>query len=180
MQEVLTLRSSIQPQLRRKTLFKGFLLALIGISIILISGVFFTEETLDKWGIPIFVVGVGLITWGLLPYRNLSRIENKPDELMLVGTNLVDFYIQGQKVLSLPTKAVKKWMHIETDELYGIGVQLHPGSLPSVTVYQSLDESVTKPAIQKQFQVDLFFPYFTKRSFDELLEELHVPEAQQI
>jgi hypothetical protein len=179
MADNLILRSTIHADLRRYTLLKGSILALFGIFMILISGIFLPKEILDLWGLPVFVIGMGFITWGLLPYRQLSRLESRPNELHLTPSQDLDYIEQGQVALRIPLKAVKKWIHSETDQLYGIGVVLNHGMENSVIMYQNLHQSATHPTILKEFNVNFFFPYFSKRSYDELVEVVGIVEPQE-
>ncbi len=82
-EHVVKIRSSICSQLMKSTLLKGTLYAALGVIILVLAGAFLPSETLTTFGLPIFIMGIGLITFGLLPYRRLTSIEKCPNELWI-------------------------------------------------------------------------------------------------
>lgn len=149
MKEFLTIYSCIYPQLMRQTLVKGLCLAIIGIAIFLYAGVVMPITLLKSWGLPLFLIGIGLITWGLLPYRRLTRLEKKPDQITLIGMEFLEFYSRGQKKMSVPLQDILKTDYVSSPSNYGIAIWLKHNPIPN-------------PA------PDFFFRYFSERGYREL------------
>jgi hypothetical protein len=170
MQEVLKLYSSIDSNLMRKTLFKGFFFAFLGFFLILYTGIFFNRETLSTWGFTIFITGMGLMAWGLLPYRQLSRLASKPDEIILVGTDHMEFYSKGKMLFRIPFQMIKKLSYIEQGKLYGIGLSLKSDSVETMICQFPKNLSHLVKQTKQKFGTDFFFPYFSQRSFKEMQE----------
>ncbi|MBA2727934.1 MAG: hypothetical protein H0U49_07165 [Parachlamydiaceae bacterium] len=80
-EHVVKIRSSICSQLMKSTLLKGTSLAGSGIFIFILAGIFLPPEYLTTYGLPIYAVGLGLIAYGLIPYRRLTALEKCPNEL---------------------------------------------------------------------------------------------------
>jgi hypothetical protein len=169
--EVLIIRSSISSPLLRSTLFQGFAIAFLGVLILLLAGSFLPVAFLHTWGWSLFLISLGLITVGLLPYRRLSRLQLKPNELILVNSNQVVFSLQGRKLLTLPLQSVSQISYISLSKLYGIAIWLKPAPLAPIIIHQ-LPEKVKKLRQQGQRMgnADLFFPYFNQRAYDELMD----------
>lgn len=156
----LKLRSSIRSSLLRFTLWKGTLMAALGASVLLYAGLYMPVDTLNKWGLPMLLVGGGLITLGLLPYRKLKRLEIKPDELMLSETHL-QFTSQGKLMITIPLQSIDKTAYLEEGRQYGIGVWLKK-PLPRLPSSQQK---------MQRFGCSLFFPYFSERAYTLLRED---------
>jgi hypothetical protein len=151
MNESLTLYSCIYPRLMRRTLFKGLILALLGITLLLYAAVELPPPRLQLLGPPLFLLSMGLITYGLLPYRKLTQLEKKPDQISLTPMSELEYYSKGQKQLMLPLKEILKITYCDSPINYGIEIWLTP----------ELSGSTYKPAY--------VFYYFSKRSYLELL-----------
>lgn len=156
--EPLTLYTCVPSSFMQKTLLKGFLPALIGIVMLLYSGIFFNLAVLTSWGFFIFIMSLGLITVGLLPYRRLTRLASNPDKM--VFSDHVLYYRKNRCVLDLPSQAIEKMEYFENGDVYGIGVWLKPEF--------KAQDTHTQQRAKNKFQSDLFFPYFSRRSFEEL------------
>lgn len=146
----LVLYSSVHPSLLKKVLFKGFLLGLIGVLIILFSGTFLPPNILKIWGVWVFILGITLIAWGLIPYRKLSRLAAKPNQI-LVSKDHLEYYSGGILKMSLLLQTIEKWDFIQQGTMYGIRIEIKSKSND----------------LEKE---EIFLPYFSKRSFNELKE----------
>ncbi len=133
------------------------------------AGVFIPSSTLKIWGWIIFLCSLGLITWGLLPYRRLSRLQLNPNELTLANNNVLSFYSKGDKILSFPFECVAKINYIEHPQRYGMAVWLKSFPLAPITYYETNGMEKMKKDAQ-QMHADLFFPYFNRRAYEELLD----------
>lgn len=171
MKETLIIRSTISSHLVKRVLFKGSTIAFLGIILLLIAGILIPPSILHEWGWALFFISIGLITLGLLPYRRLSRLQLKPNELVLINRNDIAFYFKGNLLLTLSLQSVAKTSYIDHPTQYGIAIWLKPASKTSIAIHQ-LPEKIKKMQLQGQqiAQADLFFPYFNQRAYDELME----------
>lgn len=179
---VLVLRSSIPSSLLRKTLLRGFAVACLGILILLFAGSYLPIEFLHKWGWSLFLIGLGLITFGMLPYRRLSRLEIKPNELILLDSGHIAFSLRGRKLLTIPLHSiaqmryiplpVESWKkYIFQPRLYGIALWLKADPPKPIIVHQFPKEVEDIRRLGRRMgSADLFFPYFNHRAYDELMD----------
>lgn len=161
MKEILKLHSSVSPLLIRHAILRGMGIAFIGIAILLYAGIFFDLAILKNWGFLIFFASMTLIIKGLLPYRHLARLLSNPNTLILAQE--LRYFSKNTGTLNIPIEAIQDIFYFNTPELYGIGIRLNPR-------YKDLtfEASAFMYESAQRFQVDLFFPYFSKRSYEEL------------
>lgn len=168
---ILKLRSSIRPALKKKTMIRGSILGGLGILLWVYSGLFLSISTLTIFGWPIFLTGGILITLGLLPYRKLTRLENKPHEIIITDLDELSYFSQGVPMFKISMKNIEEMAFLDDDVRYGIGFWIKtPASKHIEILHPSLDLNVYLKNCQKDYFCDIFFPYFTKRSFEELEE----------
>lgn len=166
-EESCTFYSTVTPSLLRKTLLKSFAISLLGLLILLGGGIFVHPTLLKTWGGIIFIVGLGLITFGWLPYRRLTYLAAKPNQIRITSEPSFQFISRGHMIFNLPINTIKKLIYVKDQKNYGIGIQLMPDfkkQLKGKNLY--LSPSPQNPSL------DLFLPYFSQRSFDELREYL--------
>lgn len=160
-------RSSIHTPLLQKALMRGSFLAGIG-ALALLAGTFLPPENLKIWGPFLFLFSLGLIGWGLIPYRRLKRLETEPHEILITKDRLL-FCWRKKPAFSIPLKRIKKAVFISSGDVYGIGISLEDASLSYV---QALDEKFDITHFQqhsiKKYGCDLFLPYFSQRTFEAL------------
>lgn len=169
MTETQILRTSIQPKLMKRTLLFGFSLAFAGILILLLAGIYVSETEMSFWGFPLFGLGMALIVIGLLPYRRLTRLELKPNLLTIVDEDCLEYRFKGKKVMTVPLKGIEEVIFIERGSHYGIGINLKDSMPEKICVHQShFDMNAFQEKSRVKFGCDMFFPYFTQRSFDRL------------
>lgn len=143
--DTISLYSTITPDLKQKTLFRGTLLAGIGASLLLFSGVYLPVSTLKTWGLLIFFMSIGLIAVGMVPYRRLCQQEENPNKIV-IGQDEVLRYFQGNKeVANFPFSAIENINHVDR----GIKISLKSGQ-------------------------SLFFPNFSHRSYQTLQQTLEL------
>lgn len=170
-ESLLTLRSSIKPSLKKSKLIRGTLLSLIGVSLWFYGGLFLSTATLTIFGWPILIIGGILIAGGLIPYRKLVRLENKPNELTVTDLEELYFSMQEVPMFKIALENVEEMAFLDDDRRYGIGVWIkHPKSKNVIVLHPSLELNAYLRDCQKYYFCDLFFPFFTKRSFQELEE----------
>lgn len=175
--QILTLRTTLYPFLVRQTLFKGFCISLIGMTLLVYSGTFIPSHLLKFMGLPVFIMGIGCLAWGLLPYRRLSRLELQPDKLEALEAKSIDFFSKGEKVLSLPFNAIQSFDYFQKEGIYGLVILLktpsHKLRIPSSIFLKEADKRLLNT-----LQADFFFPYFSQHSVRELKDWYAVADEE--
>jgi hypothetical protein len=141
----LKLRSTITPEIKRKTLFRGTAIAVIGLLTLGFAYFYISEATLREWGWAFYLWGLLFIVWGLLPYRQLMRIEDFPFVLWSLDSHDLQILAFG--------KNQRAFWKIFVSEITSVSYRDDP------TYYGIVIMSGEKKH---------FCPYFSKRSFEEL------------
>lgn len=158
-----------------QALMRGTFLSVIGIIIILFGGAFTPQDYLKIWGLPIFVIGIAFITWGMLPYRKLRRLEINPDCIQVDSEESLHFTIKGEPIFSLSLADIEHIEYIQKNHVYGIGIILRKTPSMKMIVYHSnWDLAALRKKSIKEYSCDLFLPYFSKYSFQELTEVISI------
>ncbi|MFZ0565073.1 MAG: hypothetical protein WAM28_02660 [Chlamydiales bacterium] len=167
--ETYTIRSSISPQLIGRTLKKGGFIAAAGAFLIILGGTFLPINQLKIWGIPIFLVGMVLIAIGFLPFKKLYRVQCKPHELSYDGESFI-FLERGKPLFKIPEASIQKIAYLEKNNLYGLAIWLKHPIVEKVRVLQPhFDiEAFTRDSATRFEGCDLFLPYFTQRSWQNM------------
>lgn len=166
---MIKIRTSLKNSLIESFLFKGSLAAFLGITMIILGGAFFPLDLLDKYGIFVFLLGGTLIAAGMLPYRRLCRLETNPSELHLTEKTL-DYIERKKHILSIPLGHIFQMSYIERKNIYGIGIKI-TGPLP-----KKINQRSNLLKTGDQYGFDLFFPYFSQRSYSLLKEQINLPD----
>lgn len=169
-ESILALKSIIKPSLKKVALLRGTILGILGIALWLYGGIFLSTNSLTIWGWPIFIVGLLLITWGLLPYRKLTRLENNPNEIIV--TDLEELYFkQGTPVFKIALENIEEMAYVDNNSHYGIGLWIKKPQTKNILVlHPTLDLKAYLKDCQNRYFCDVFLPNFSKRSFKELEE----------
>lgn len=168
---ILKLSSSVRPSLKKSTIIRGTILGGLGVALWLYGGIFLTIETLTIWGWPILLIGGILIVLGLFPYRKLIRLENKPNEIVVTDLEELHFSLQGVPMFNVELENIEEMAFLDDDKRYGIGLWIKNPKTKYITVlHPSLDLNIYLNNCQKDYFCDLFFPFFSKRSYQELEE----------
>ena len=167
MENELIIRTSLTPDYLKKILVRGFCLSIIGSMLLIGASIFLPEPLLNKWGWLLYFSALILITIGLLPYRKLSKLQNKPNEIRLIDRTF-QFWTKGKCLLSTSVSDINSLSY--RDE-----------NLPGIEI--SFKKNYPFPQNLKSFQVvqgketqQLVFLYFSKRSFNELMNWLNDSE----
>jgi len=166
--DVTTVRSSVQSTLIRRALIRGTILAGAGAILLALSGSLIPPGALWIWGLPIYITSIALIALGMLPYRQLKRLEMNP--YALIQDDLwLRFSSKGELLFSIPLTSIAETKYIDDQYIYGIGVWLKK-PLPQKIVVRDrhFDLEAFMKKSQKEHGCDLFFPYFTERSAIQL------------
>ena len=162
------LRSSIKPILLRHTLFTGSLLSGFGVSSLLISALFLPTHTLEKYGFAIVLLAFLLIGFGLIPYRKLARLEIKPNEIIINEETLYIIF-NKQPTLLIPIAVIENISYLDSKLHYGFKFSLKKPALEKMTLLNHRFKIVKwHYHSQKNYQCDLFLPYFSHRSYNEI------------
>lgn len=171
MSNTLTLRSSLKPALKRATLYRGSLLACLGICLLLFGGISLTATTLARWGLLVMGAGLALITTGLLPYQRLTRLEIQPHELLLIPDTGVRFSQHRKPCFTIPWTSIEKTAYIDQPSHYGIAICLkHPIPEKVIVHDPSFRFQQMLQKCRSSHSCDIFVPYFSKRSYEEMLD----------
>ena len=172
---LLKLRSSINSSFKRQKLWQGTLLALAGLGILSYTSLFFSVEYLGIWGFPLFCLGIGLISAGLIPYRRLCRLEINPHEIVLLDEVNIKFNWQGKKTLTVPLISVAKTAYLKKSEKnYGIGIWLKQPAPEKVMVHDTnFNVLCFQNDSRRLYGCDLFLPFFSEPSYERLLETIN-------
>lgn len=168
MKNQFTLRTTLTPTFLHQTLLKGFGVALIGILGLLYGSIYADLSTLQTWGFTLFIVSLGLIATGLLPYRRLSRLQMNPNKLCLAEPHHLEFYAKGRLLLVIPMESIARLEYLSNPAPYGIALWLKPTHSSVVKGFPE-DVKNLKEQGKQRAGADLFFPYFNQRSFEELV-----------
>jgi len=169
----LTLRSSIRSSLMTFILFKGTIFASLGGILWMASGAFLPPHQLKIWGLPLFLIGLALITYGWLPYKRLRSLEVKPYLLTLDENHLMHFSAMGKPLFSLPCDDIAHHAFVEKKRLYGIAIWLKD-PLPKKIIIRSpnFDFDSFRTTSLKRQSCDLFLPYFSKHAYQQFESEI--------
>lgn len=175
---MIKLYSSIKPQILKRTLFKGTIMGLVGVSILFLS-LFLPLSILKVCGLPLFLVSFMLIGGGMIPYKRLTKLEKQPHEIECNDLELL-FSKGGRAFFRLMLDKIQGIEFIETEEIYGIGIKLKKSSEGCLTLLTTHAHFATHTTTMKNHvpELDLFLPHFTYRSFHHLQEyiSLGLPE----
>lgn len=175
----LKIRSTISASLLKSTLFWGYGIASLGIIILVVAGSYLQIEYLHRWGWMLFLLAIGCITLGMLPYRRLSHLQLKPNELILLNHDHVLYTHKGKQLFSIPLKSISHTRYISHPSHYGIALWLKSPLIEPIRIYQSPEE--VEKMRRKADQIDhadLFFPYFNQRAYEEWLDWQDEGEAK--
>jgi hypothetical protein len=168
----LILKTSVKSSLKRSVLFRGTLLASLG-GLLILFGSFFSKGVLTSWGLPLYLIGIYLISLGLLPHRKLLLLETSPNEIHINSVLILIFKVKGTTLFSVPCVSLTKMSYIEKGSDYGIAFWFSNSSFKNVLIYShkvKLDDLQSES--KKKYGCDIFLPYFSKRSYTEMVEFL--------
>jgi len=169
-QDTVKLYSSVKPSLIRWMLFRALLLAGAGVLLLAYSGSFIPPQQLSVWGIPILLVGGALIYIGMVPYRRLVRVQDAPNELIVIGEKYLQYVERGVRQFSVPVVSIEKIAYRDSGgREYGLAITLKEPLPEKITVHNPrLDILKFQKRSQKRQGCDLFIPYFSVRAYTRL------------
>lgn len=158
--------TSIPAKVLKKQLFRGSLLSCMGLCTIFGAYFFLTGKELARYGWILFLLGTTTIAYGMVPFRKLTRLQIFPYQLQTTSTHLI--YLKGEKtLLEVPKSNILQITYHQEGNKSGIGVSVK--NRDTIHLYDSME---SRAVLRKESEVDLFFPYFSRISFDQLLTHL--------
>lgn len=165
--------SSIKPDLMKRTLLRGTLIASLGMAPMVYSLLHIGPGALSHWGAILFFAGLLLIAIGMVPYRYLTSLERNPHKVSLFHNLGLVYFHKGKKTLTIPFSAIETITYKEAGQNYGIAIHLKKNPADKVVVNNPLfDMEKYQRLNQRLFGCDLFLQYFTRRSFDQIEEAI--------
>jgi hypothetical protein len=169
MKERLILRTSVASKLKKRKLYSGTLLAFFGVSILVGLGAMTPPDLLAEWGWLIYLVSLGMIAIGLIPYRHLCRLETSPYELHAVGLESLEYFQNKQKILTVPKSAILNYAYLESEDGKDNGIAFWLTKESQIKVHHAtFDAAAFRRNSRETQQADLFFPYFSRRAYEDL------------
>lgn len=170
MNDTITIRSSLSSEVLKKALFRGSLIAFVGLFILLYVGITLYPQDLSYIGFPTMFVSFGLMSWGMYPYRNLSRMQLHPHKFQMDETLLN--YSKGDKIsLKIPLDSIKEMGYHEQGNHYGLAIHLKEPLPEKLCVLDpKLDMHRLRRDSLRKFSCDLFFPYFTEHAVKKIAD----------
>ena len=169
--EYLIIRTTISPALMKHILIKGFCIAFLGILGLIAGGIYLPPAILQKWGWFMILISLGLIAFGLLPYRRLVRLQLKPNELSVLDADNMTFISRGAKKITIPLHSILKIAYIDHPLDDGIAVWLkHPPPDPVVVHDCSRELEMIRKKGREKDNADLFFSHFNRHAYEELID----------
>ena len=101
---------------------RGLLFSVIGGLLLLGMGTFARQEILTIWGLPSFALGIFLIAFGMIPYRNLTKLETHPHQILFDKEALTFISNKGSNV-TVPYSEIKKIRSYEGKVRYGLWLE---------------------------------------------------------
>lgn len=163
------LRSSIKPQILHTALIQGTILATMGMAILIFSGVFLPPEQLKFLGPFAILIALLLITLGLYPFQQLKKLETSPHEILFSSENHFLFSWKRKPLFIVSLETIEHLSYLCSGNQYGIAIVLKREGQRGITVCDpNFDLTKFQSSSQKKYECDLFLPFFTRRSFEEL------------
>ena len=142
---MLSLHTTIDTKYKIALLKRGTFMAAIGLGAMIFASIEIGPTLLSKSGIFIFLFGVFMIGYGLLPYRKMMRLELSPHHLF-VDEEVIE-YVHDKKIEQIATKEIASIEYYQNTTGYGIKIKKQDGST-------------------------IVMPFFSKRTFDRL-QDVH-------
>lgn len=163
-------RTSINPAFRKRSLFKASTVSGLAIFLLAIAGSMMPLQLLSEWGFLMLLICGTLITWSMLPYRKLERLESNPDYLWTNSKGDLVYGKQDLPILTIPLQSIDTSFFIDKKNIYGIGIVLHSHPQEKIRIHQvSFNFKTLQTSSLRKYGCDIFLPYFSERSFNELL-----------
>lgn len=163
----------VAPSYKRRVVLKASFGGGIGVSALVAAGAFMPQAELNFWGLPLLIVAGALITWCMLPYRRMTELENSPDELWINAKNELVYAKKNHPLFSVPLSAIEKIFYTDRGNEYGICLKTAPHPAQKIRIHHiNLDFNALRQTAIRKHGCDIFLPFFSKRTYDDLKEHL--------
>lgn len=164
-------RTSITAAYKRRCVLRAAFIGGIGVAALVAGGSFMPVDELSIFGFPLLLVAGGLMTWSMLPYRKMTRLEDKPDELWISPKGAIVYAKGGNPTLTIPEIAISKIFYIDKPDIYGICISIKPQPLEKVRIHDgSLDYAHFQYSNIRTYGCDIFLPFFSARTCEAIKE----------
>lgn len=167
--DAIKLFSTVKSSLLKATLFRGSLAGVLGIVLLICATAYLPAAKLTIWGGPILLVGGGLMVYGLIPYRRLTKMEEQPSELYLADDDYMQLIAGGKQQYTIPMDMIQKTEYIDRGNDYGIAIWFVPNAANKMIIHNHrLNVARYLKKSRQRYACDLFIPYFGRRSYTRL------------
>ena len=165
-------KTSIEPFFKRRLIVRSLFFSLLGSASLLLFLFFSSMAFLEKWGVGIFLFSILMIRKGFSSYRILIKKRKIPDELAITKEAIL-FSSGGTAHFLLPCRFVKSLTFIEGKKEYGIAISLNlPWQEKIILKNPRFPLKRFHKKAKNKYKADLFFPFFSRSSFDLIKKEL--------
>lgn len=165
-----SLKTTISSVVIKRLLMKGLFFAMIGIIGITLSGAFFSVPLLKNSGLLIYLGGMGLIIWGLLPYKKMLQLQLKPNEIRLYQNGEMQFFSKGKKIITIHVNSIQQIKYYENKINYGVLIWFTQSVTERVVIHDGAKNEVD--FMRKQgcatADADIFIPWFKEKSVNKI------------
>lgn len=136
--------SVVKGEVKRHLLLRSLFFSSIGGLLLLGMGTFAREEILTVWGLPSFALGIFLIAIGMIPCRNMTKLETHPHQIIFDREALTFISNKGNNAI-ISYRDITKIRYFEGKTRYGLWLERKEGSpifLPFFLEDPSLNEVV--------------------------------------
>ena len=182
MVEYESIKTTISAAIIKIFLMRGLFFAFIGIIGMTLSGAFLPIPLLKNWGFLIYVGCMGLIIWGLLPYKKIAQLQLKPNKLRLNSQLEIQFFSKGLNIISIPANSIQEIKYYKNAMNYGILIWFKKPLTEKVILHHQENKEVHSLRKQgyKMAHADLFIPWFNERSVNKIIEWLKIHQQTSV
>jgi hypothetical protein len=120
-----------------------------------------------------FILGLSLITAGLLPYRKSVKIQSHPHQIAIDQEQLF-FAERGTLTLSIPLTIIERIDFKEFGDQFGLAILLKNRHNEKIIVHKNgFNAADFSNSCLKKFHYHFFFPYFPKKTVSKIVEDSH-------
>ena len=151
--------TTVKNKIIRHALWRGTIFSAFGIFILAYCLIFLDSEILGDVGLFAYLSGSGLIAYGLIPYRTLSRLQLFPN-CFVIDEKSICYFQNNRPILSFPRSAIAHIDYVADDTRYGIDIFFQ--DIQSLTVFDR--RGCRSLRNKNKGNHVLFFPFFTQKA----------------
>jgi len=170
MQQEVRLVAEITQEFRRKYFLRGAFFLLLGVVSLLACSMFLYLNFTYAYFLACFFVGLGSLWIGWSFFQKIAKMDFHPDEIIFYE-NALGYQRKDKLLFVLPFSAISSLTFISKRNHYGIGFFLKNTQKEKIllndTNFDLLDFHKNS---KKKYRCDLFFPFFSHGTYEELKE----------